>query len=97
MKDKPNDPLNPPDMAIALIYRGESAPEVIAKGQGEMAAEMIRIAEEHDIPLQGDAALAEFLCDIPLGEEIPESLYLAVAKVLAFAYMLSGKFENRPS
>jgi len=88
-----DDPVNPPDIAIALVYNGEHAPDVIAKGQGKTAEDMIRLAEEHNIPLQGDSALAEFLCDIPLGEEIPESLYLAVAKVLAFAYMLSGKFE----
>ncbi|VAW73977.1 Uncharacterized homolog of the cytoplasmic domain of flagellar protein FhlB [hydrothermal vent metagenome] len=31
------------------------------------------------------------LSKVELGEEIPESLYLAVAQVIAFAYQLSGK------
>jgi flagellar biosynthesis protein len=29
-----------------------------------------------------------------LGEEIPENLYKAVAEVIAFAYILAGKFPQ---
>ena len=29
-----------------------------------------------------------------LGEEIPENLYRAVAEVLAFAYIVAGKFPK---
>ncbi len=83
--------INPPDLAIALRYDGENSPQVTAKGRGDLAQEIIDIANEHGIPLQGDPELAKLLGTIPVGEEIPKELYVAVAEVIAFAYMLSGK------
>jgi flagellar biosynthesis protein len=43
------------------------------------------------IPLQTEPELVKILAQIPLGDEIPNELYTAVAEVLAFAYFLSGK------
>jgi flagellar biosynthesis protein len=83
--------INPPDIAIALRYDGENSPQVTAKGRGELAQEIIDIATEHGIPLQGDPELAKLLSTIPVGDEIPKELYIAVAEVIAFSYMLSGK------
>ncbi|MEW8229522.1 MAG: EscU/YscU/HrcU family type III secretion system export apparatus switch protein [Candidatus Thiodiazotropha endolucinida] len=80
-----------PDLAIALIYDGENAPRLTAKGRGELADRILALADEHAIPLHEDAELAALLAQIPLGDEIPESLYRAVAEVIAFAYLLSGK------
>lgn len=82
---------NPPDLAIALNYDGENAPLLTAKGQDELAQRIVKLAKEHDVPLHQDAQLAAVLAQIPLGEEIPEALYRAVAEVIAFAYMISGK------
>ncbi len=80
-----------PDLAIALNYDGENAPRLTAKGQEELARRIVELAREHDVPLHQDPQLAALLSQIPLGEEIPEALYRAVAEVIAFAYMLSGK------
>ncbi|MEW8286999.1 MAG: EscU/YscU/HrcU family type III secretion system export apparatus switch protein [Candidatus Thiodiazotropha endolucinida] len=80
-----------PDLAIALKYDGENAPHLTAKGRGELADRILALADEHAIPLHEDAELAALLAQIPLGDEIPESLYRAVAEVIAFAYLLSGK------
>jgi flagellar biosynthesis protein len=80
-----------PDLAIALNYDGENAPRLTAKGRGELANRILSLADEHGVPLHEDAELAALLSQIPLGEEIPESLYRAVAEVIAFAYLLSGK------
>jgi flagellar biosynthesis protein len=80
-----------PDIAIALNYDGENAPRLTAKGRGELANRILALADEHAIPLHEDAELAALLSQIPLGDEIPESLYRAVAEVIAFAYLLSGK------
>jgi flagellar biosynthesis protein len=38
-----------------------------------------------------NGALVELLVQLELGDEIPESLYLAVAYIIAFAYQLEGK------
>ncbi|MCP3866536.1 MAG: flagellar protein FhlB [Gammaproteobacteria bacterium] len=78
-------------MAVALLYDGENAPRITAKGEGSLAREILEQAEKHNIPLEQDPELAAILSQIPLGEEIPEPLYRAIAEVIAFAYLLSGK------
>ena len=85
-----------PDVAVALHYDGKNAPRVKAKGHDDIAEQIRKIAEEHDVPLYEDAILANVLSQIELGEEIPRSLYLAVAEVIAFAYILSGKVCAMP-
>lgn len=92
MSRKPNDAvINPPDLAVALKYDGTSAPRIVAKGHGETAGRIIATAEDHQVPLHHDPQLAKVLSRVPLGEEIPRELYVAVAEVIAFAYWLSGK------
>lgn len=84
--------MNPPDAAVALLYNGASTPRITAKGQGELAERIITLAEEHGVPLHSDRELVALLSQIPLGNEIPESLYVAISHVIAFAYLVSGKF-----
>ena len=79
----------PPRKAGALRYAGQCSPRVTAKGQGFVAEEILARARAHDIPLHADAALVTLLSRLDLGEEIPETLYRAVAQVLAFAYLLT--------
>jgi len=83
--------INPPDIAVALNYDGNRAPRVTAKGTGAAAEQIIELAREHGVPLHTDPALVRVLSNVPLGDEIPRELYLAVAEVIAFAYLLSGK------
>lgn len=79
-----------PDLskAVALFYDGEQAPVVTAKGDGLTADEIIAMALEHEVPLCENAPLAELLCQLELGEAIPENLYIAIAHIIAFAYSL---------
>lgn len=77
--------------AAALHYDGENAPTVSATGTGETAEEIIALAQEHGIPLFENAELLSLLMEIGLGEEIPETLYLCIAQVIAFAYKIQGK------
>ncbi|NJA06871.1 flagellar protein FhlB [Methylococcaceae bacterium WWC4] len=78
-------------IAVALKYDGKNAPKVTAKGEGFTAQQILAIAEKHDIPLQNQPELARILAQVPLGDEIPEQLYVAVAEVIAFAYLIAGK------
>lgn len=82
-------------LAVALRYSGEGAPRVTAKGAGDTAEAIMRLAREHDVPLDEDPNLALALSQVPLGEEIPQALYAAVAEVLAFAYLVSGRVPPR--
>ncbi len=86
----------PVPLAVALEYDGNSAPRVTAKGRDELAVQIQQIARQHGIPIQENQPLASVLATIEPGEEIPESLYLAVAQVIAFAYYLSGKVPEEP-
>ena len=79
-------------IAVALEYDGENTPQVTAKGFGELAEQILSLAEQQGIPLHNDEDLIEILAEVNLGEEIPENLYRAVAEVIAFAYILTGKF-----
>ena len=81
----------PPHHAVALRYDGRRAPTIVAKGKGEVARQILAIAEEHNIPLHEDPELIALLAQLDLGQEIPENLYRAVAQIIAFAYYLSGK------
>lgn len=85
-----------PQIAVALRYDGRDAPRVTAKGEQALAQAICDIAREHDVPLYENPQLAVVLSQIELGEEIPEALYRAVAEVIAFAYLLSGRVCGVP-
>ncbi len=76
---------------VALHYDGDSAPRVTAKGQADIAEKILALAKQHDIPIREEPELINVLASIKLGEEIPRELYVAVAEIIAFAYMLKGK------
>lgn len=82
---------NPTHYAVALSYvDGQSqAPTVIAKGQGLIAAKIMSLASENNVPLLSAPPLARALySNVELEQEIPAQLYSAVAEVLAWVYQL---------
>lgn len=79
-----------PATAVALEWDRRRAPRITASGSGLTAEAILRIAEEHGIPLHQDPGLSEALAQVPLGSEIPEELYVAVAEILAFVFLLAG-------
>lgn len=79
------------EKAVALFYDGTHSPHVSARGYGKVAREIMDIAEAEGVPLFDNRELVELLVTLELGDEIPESLYLAVAHIIAFAYELQGK------
>ncbi len=80
-----------PKRAIALEYDGTNAPRITAMGGDDLARRIIEIAREHGIPLLENDELAGLLSQLDLGDEIPETLYLCVAQIIAFAYRLRGR------
>lgn len=89
-----NDKSNQQKTVIALQYDGISAPRVSAKGTGLTAENILKLADEYGIPLHENHCLAQALANIPLGDEIPHELYLVVAEVLAFVYVLDEMQTN---
>jgi len=80
-----------PKKAVALIYDGITAPSLSAKGTCDFAEDIIALAMEHNIPIHEEPDLVNLLATLKLGEEIPRELYVAVAEVIAFAYIIKGK------
>ncbi len=77
--------VNPTHLACALRYdetRGDSAPMVVATGEGELAAGLVRAARAFGVPVVTDVPLAHALIELREGEAIPEALYVAVAEIL---------------
>lgn len=82
---------NPTHYAVALLYSQNrmAAPVVVAKGSELVAANIRRVAEEHEVPILESPALARAIYfHTELGDPIPAGLYLAVAKVLAYVFQL---------
>lgn len=82
--------------AVALFYDGRGAPQITAKGEHEDARTIVDIAQEHDVPLCDNPALAELLSELELGDRVPEELYQAVAHIIAFAYQLKATDVEAP-
>lgn len=84
---------NPQHLAVALKYEDKmmSAPKIVAKGAGLIAEKIKEIAAEHGIPVVEDKPVARALFKLELNSFIPEELYVAVAKILAYIYKARGK------
>ncbi len=82
---------NPSHFSVAIKYDQSSmrAPIVIAKGADFVAFEIRRIATENNVPLLSAPPLARSLFHTTeVDDEIPEGLYIAVARVLAYIFHL---------
>jgi flagellar biosynthetic protein FlhB len=78
---------NPTHYAIALRYVREEggAPRVLAKGQDLIALRIRQVAEEHDIPIVEDKALARSMYNsVEVDQMIPPEFYRAVAELIHF-------------
>jgi len=83
--------VNPTHFAVALRYDDGhmGAPRVIAKGVDVLAQQIRLVAGSHRIPMVESPPLARALyATTELGREIPATLYVAVAQVLAYVYQL---------
>jgi len=82
--------------AAALRYntKKEQAPRVVAKGEGKIAENIIKIAQENELPIKKDADLIELLSKVELDKEVPEALYKAVAEVFSFVYRVTNKSKK---
>jgi len=83
---------NPTQYAVALKYDNEKsdAPQVVAKGINFLALRIKEIALESKVPIVEDPILARALYEqVEVEEQIPESLYKAIAEIFTFVYNLN--------
>ncbi len=84
---------NPQHLAVAIKYdeKDMGAPRIVAKGAGTVAAKIREIAKEHGVPIVENKPVARALYKQELNSFVPEELYVAVARILAYIYKLKGK------
>lgn len=78
--------------AAALHYdeEGDGAPKVVASGRGDIAAKIIKMAKDKNIPIEEDRGLVAELIDMDLGENIPPQLYSVIAEI----FLLLERMED---
>jgi flagellar biosynthetic protein FlhB len=86
--------VNPTHFAVALRYQREAmrAPKVVAQGRNHLARRIREVAEAHDVPIVQNAPIAQILYrTVGLEREIPESLFQAVAEILAQVFRIDPR------
>ena len=79
--------------ALRYQYEQEGSPTLVAKGEDELAEQIMAVAREHGVPIHQDPALVGVLSRLDLDDQIPTPLFVAVASVLAFIYQLQADQE----
>ena len=87
---------SPRRRAVALHYEpgAYAAPKVVASGAGLIADNIMRLAQENNVPIHEDRDLVALLAQLDIGALIPPELYAAVAEVLAFVYRLKLRADG---
>mgnify|MGYP003558687431 FL=1 len=89
--------MNPTHFAVAIRYDEKTmgAPQVVSKGTDLLAMKIRDVAKHHAIPVLQSPMLARALyANSELNEDIPSSLYTAVAQVLAYVYRLRSAMRG---
>ncbi len=89
--------MNPTHYAVAIQYDDQTmnAPRVISKGADLLAFKIRDIAKENAIPVLQSPMLARALyANAEIDQDIPTSLYTAVAQVLAYIYRLKAAMRG---
>ncbi len=87
---------NPTHFSVAIKYDQDNmrAPILVAKGADLIAFEIRNVAKEAGVPIMTSPALARAVYfTTEIDDEIPEGLYMAVARVLAYVFHLRQQFS----
>ena len=90
---------NPTHFAVALRYENgvDQAPVCVAKGADLMAAQIRKVAREHEVPVVENKPLARALHDVAeIDAEIPFEHWQAVAEIIGYVMDLSRNANRQP-
>jgi len=91
-EERPRPPLL---SAVALAYgETDAAPKVVAKGQGLVAEQIMRRAQEAGVFVHESKELVQLLMGVDLDREIPPALYRAIAELLAWLYHIESAHQQ---
>lgn len=83
--------------AAALKYTpgDDAAPVISAVGVGAAAENILRVADENEVPIVEDKTTADILSALSVGDAIPPALYEAVAQILVFVGSIDTDAVNK--
>ncbi|MCB1189998.1 MAG: EscU/YscU/HrcU family type III secretion system export apparatus switch protein [Leptospiraceae bacterium] len=84
-------------VALKFLPEEQDAPIVIASGCGYIGDKIFEIAKKNSVQVVRNPGLATSLLKVPIGEEIPEKLYKAVAGIFKFIYQLDKDMDRTHS
>ncbi|WP_282607986.1 EscU/YscU/HrcU family type III secretion system export apparatus switch protein [Pelagibius sp. Alg239-R121] len=89
---------DPPAIAIALQSDGgkAQATQVVAKGSGEVAEQILQLAFDHGVKVRSDADLATILSAVEVESEVPLEALTAVANILSYIYRSEQPLSGEP-
>lgn len=76
---------NPVHIAVAIQYdeEKEPAPQIVTMGQGLVADQIVKLAEQYNIPIMRNVELAQTLFKkAEIGDYVPEETYQAISDIL---------------
>ena len=80
--------------ALSLYYDGKNTPQMVAKGYHKLADLIIEKANDAGVLIHKDKHLFNKLEQMEVGETIPPHMYVVIAELIAFSYVLRGKFPE---
>lgn len=86
--------MNKEQGALSLYYDGKNAPEIKAKGYRQLADLIIEKASEQGLLIHNDPVLFKRLEQLNVGDNIPPHMYVVIAELIAYSYVLRGKFPD---
>lgn len=80
---------------IGLSYDGQEQPTISQKASGFNAEQIIELAREQRIYIHEDPGLLDRLSQLEQGDAIPPALFIIIAELLAYSYLLQGKYPEQ--
>ena len=82
-------------LAIVLKGQGHDGAQILAKGEGDFAEQILQLAFEQGIRVRTDSNLAEILSHLDVDSAIPLEALAAVATILNYVYQDQARTARR--
>jgi flagellar biosynthesis protein len=81
-------------LALQLDEEHGLLPKVTGTARGHLVEQMLKIAEEHDIPIREDEHLAEGLQFLEVGQYVPDQFFPLLAELLYHVDIIAKKLSR---
>ena len=83
------------DRAVAVEYKSlDELPRITAAGVGAAAREILKLAEEHNVPIHQDGELLKLMEQVSPGAVIDSRTFRLMAEVISFLYSVDKEWRT---